>query len=71
MDGRTLLLILGFLLFLTGVIALVLTLVGLQLSFLTFIDAAGRTTGFAIRLVMIFGGVVIIYLTSTREDPRS
>ena len=59
-------LILGFLLFLFGFIALVLMLVGLQLSFLAFIDDWGRPAGLLIRLLMIFGGVVIVYLMRSR-----
>ncbi len=62
MYRATFFLILGFLLFFTGFIALVLMLVGLQLSFMAFIDAPGRAFGFALRLLMVFGGVVMMYL---------
>ena len=61
-------LILGFLLFLFGFIALVLMLVGLQISFLAFIDYWGRTPGLVIRLLMVFGGVVIVYLARSRFE---
>lgn len=68
--SKTLATILGFLLFIIGGMALVLSLVGVQLSFLTWIDAPGRLFGFVIRLLMILGGIVLVVLTRTnwRED---
>jgi hypothetical protein len=68
MYRTTALLIFGFLLFLFGFIALVLMLVGLQLSFLAFIDNWGRTVGLIVRLLMVFGGVVIVYLSRARFE---
>ena len=60
----------GFLLFLFGFMALSLSLVGVQLSFLTWIDAPGKLFGFVIRLLMILAGIVIVVLTRTdwREE---
>lgn len=55
----------GFLLFCMGFMALVLSLVGVQISFLTWIDAPGRLFGFVIRLLMILSGVVIVYIHNT------
>ncbi len=55
----------GFLLFLIGFIALVLMMIGAQLLFLTWIDLPGPVFGFVIRLIMIVGGLVIIYLNAT------
>jgi len=40
-------------------------LVGVQLSYLTWIDAPGRLVGLLIRLGMIVSGAIIIYLTQT------
>ena len=57
--------LIGFTLFIVGFLALFLMLVGVQLSFLTWIDAAGRLLGFLIRMAMILGGVLIIYFTQT------
>ena len=57
--------ILGFVLIILGFLSLVLMLVGVQLSFLTWIDAAGRLGGFLLRLLMIISGFVIIALTQT------
>jgi hypothetical protein len=55
----------GFLLFILGGTALVLSLVGVKLSFLTWIDAGGSLLGFVIRLVMIVAGIVIAILANT------
>ncbi len=64
-KNRGLITLVGFLLAGTGFLALILSLVGLQLSFLTWIDAPGRLFGFVARLVMIIVGIVIIYLAQT------
>ncbi len=55
----------GFLLFLFGFSALTLSVVGVKLSFLTWIDAPGALFGFLVRILMIVGGIVTVYLTST------
>jgi hypothetical protein len=55
----------GFLLFIFGFVSLVLSLVGLKLSFLTWIDGAGALFGFIVRILMVVGGVVIVYLSTT------
>lgn len=65
MTTKNILLFLGFLLFIFGMLSLILQLIGANLSFLTFIDDFGRGTGLVIRLVMIFGGVVLFYLAGT------
>ena len=51
-------------------LALVLSLVGVQLSFLTWIDKPGRLFGFLIRILMVLLGVVIVVLARTdwREE---
>ena len=53
--------LLGFLLFFFGFMSLILSLVQLKISFLSFIDAPGRTFGLVIKLLMIFGGMIILY----------
>lgn len=55
----------GFLLFLYGFLALVLSLIGVQLSFLTWIDAPGALFGFVTRILMIMFGFAIVYLART------
>lgn len=70
MNSRAIWSIVGFFLFLFGFLAVVLSLVGLKLSFLTWIDAPGKIFGFIARFVMIVAGIMIIYFTRTdwRED---
>ncbi len=59
---KTILLVAAFLLFLMGASALVLSLVGVKLSLLVWLDAGGPTLGFVLRLLMIFGGVTLAWL---------
>ncbi|GJM35104.1 MAG: hypothetical protein DHS20C18_41050 [Saprospiraceae bacterium] len=63
--NKTILAIVGFLLAGTGFLALVLSLVSVQLSFLTWIDIPGRLFGFIVRLMMIIIGMAMIYLNLT------
>ena len=62
MRLRTIMMILGFLLFVLGMLSLVLILVGANLSYLAWIDKPGSPRGIIIRLLMIGGGLVISYL---------
>ena len=62
--------LIGFLLFIMGGTALVLSLVGLKLSYLLWIDAAGGLIGFMIRIIMMISGIVIavLHTGNWRED---
>jgi hypothetical protein len=62
MRLRTLFLILGFLLFIMGVLSLVLILIGANLSYLSWIDSPGSPRGIIIRILMIGGGLVLSYM---------
>ena len=55
----------GFLLAGLGFLALVLSVVGVKLSFLAWIDKPGPLFGFVTRLVMIITGIIIVYLAQT------
>jgi len=57
--------VLGIVLTIIGFLALVLSLVGIKLSFLVFIDSKGPLLGFVIRLLMIVFGLVIVTLAQT------
>ncbi len=57
--------LIGFILFITGGSALVLSLVGVQLSYLVWIDAWGGLLGFVIRMFMMIGGIVVAVLSMT------
>lgn len=58
----------GFLIAGIGFIALILSLIGLQLSYLTWIDKPGRLFGFIIRITMIVGGLITVYLAQMEMD---
>lgn len=55
----------GFLLFIIGFSALVLSIVGIKFAFLTWLDAPGGLFGVIAKILMIVSGIVIVYLTST------
>ncbi len=65
MSAKSIYAIIGFILIIIGMLSLILMLVGVQFSFLTWIDGSGRLTGFVIRLLMIICGFVIIALSQT------
>lgn len=54
--------VLGFLLFLFGILSIILNLVGLQFVFLTWIDSFGRLAAFILRIVMMLTGIILMYL---------
>lgn len=58
--------LIGFTLFIIGFLAIILSLVGVQLAFLTWIDNPSRSFGFLIKLLMILGGAVIVVLARGR-----
>lgn len=64
-KNKALFTIIGFLLFLYGTIAIVLSLIGAKLSFLVWLDAPGALFGFVMKIMMILVGVVIVYLAQT------
>ena len=70
LNKKSLWTIIGFLLFLFGFLSMILYLFagGLQIQFLSFIDNFGTVASFVIRLVMIFGGIVIFYVARTGNE---
>ena len=63
MKLRYIFLILGFLLFITGMLSLILILIGANLSYLSWIDIPGSPRGIIIRMLMIGGGLMMTYLS--------
>ena len=55
----------GFILVALGFLALVLSLVGVKISFLLWIDRPGALFGFLFRILMILGGFTIMYIAQT------
>ena len=60
--------ILGFGLVFLGFTAIFLNLVGIRYAFLTWLDAPGRTFGFALRLLLIIVGFVLLAIAQTDWD---
>ncbi len=58
-NTKTIMTVIGFALFFFGMYAMVLSLVGVQVSFLTWIDYWGGLVGLLIRLVMIITGLLL------------
>jgi hypothetical protein len=67
MKVKTRLTILGFVLFMIGFLSIVLSTVGLDLTILKFLDAFGRGASFSIKLLMLFGGMILFYVARTLE----
>jgi hypothetical protein len=62
---RGMLSLIGFLLVVTGFLALVYSLVGLKLSFLVWLDKPGPLFGLVMKLGMVILGFVLVYFDQT------
>lgn len=58
----------GMSLFLIGLTSLLLNVTGVRYSFLSFIEGSGALVAFLIRLGMIVGGILILFLASTNWE---
>lgn len=63
--------LIGFLLFIFGFIALVLSMVGLKLYPLLWLDYFGAGFGLILRLLMVIGGLVLVFITRSGEVSHS
>lgn len=61
--------VIGFVMFFLGFLSLVLGMIGLKLSFLSFIDNWGSGLGFFIEICLLFGGMILFYTARTLETP--
>jgi hypothetical protein len=59
-KSKDLSLLVGFIMFLLGILSIVLSLVGLRFVFLEWMDLGGSTWGLVFRLLFILGGVVLM-----------
>ena len=57
--------ILGFALAALGFLSIVLSLVGVQFAFLTWLDSFSRLFGFVAKIVMIIAGILILYIAQS------
>jgi hypothetical protein len=56
---------LGFLLAGIGFLALMLSLVGIQFTFLAWLDAPGPLFGFVMKIVLILAGFILLAVSQT------
>lgn len=59
--------VMGFIIFTLGILSVILSLVGLKFTFLSFIYNHG-VLSVIIQIVMIFGGLAMLYVARTSED---
>ncbi len=67
-DLKTLWTFVGFLMFLSGMIMIVVNMVGIYYGFLAWIEDMGRVGSFLFKLGLIFGGVAIVTLVRYDEE---
>ena len=60
--------IIGFLLFITGAIAIILSLVGLQLTILAPLESMGQGFAFLVKILMTVIGIIVIYVARTDTE---
>ncbi|MCF8236712.1 MAG: hypothetical protein K9I85_01010 [Saprospiraceae bacterium] len=59
--------VIGFVMFLFGFLSIVLSMVGVQLQFMVWLDHFGRGWGFLARLILLMAGLLIVI--SDRSGP--
>ncbi len=63
--------IIGFACFMTGMLAIILSLVGLRISLLSAIEDWSGGFAFIIKLVLVFGGMILFYVGRSSDfDPE-
>ncbi len=55
----------GLALFIIGITAITLQMVGVQWVFLAFLEKAGRLFAFIVKILMVLGGFILIVLART------
>ena len=69
--NKNIITVLGFILFLSGMYALSLSLVGAKFTPLLFLEKLGGTASFFIKILMVLVGVLLIFLSrTTTEEPK-
>ncbi len=59
--------VIGFIMFVLGFLSIVLSMVGVQLQFMTWLDHFGKGWGFLGRLLLLMAGILI--MISDRSGP--
>lgn len=65
LKSKSIVLILAFLAFMFGFLTLILTLLGLEFPLLSWVDDLPGILPLILKLVMMFGGILVAYLTAT------
>lgn len=65
MNSKNILTIVGFLMAGIGILSLILSMMGVQITFMVWLDGFGKMVGFVLRLLLILGGSILIYVTRT------
>ena len=68
MNKTTLTTTIGFILLMLGFLSLILKIVGVHLSFLFWLEDLGSLPATIVRLLMIFGGIIMIYMSRVDQD---
>ncbi|MFK7771574.1 MAG: hypothetical protein AB8F94_05520 [Saprospiraceae bacterium] len=66
--NKNIITVLGFILFLSGMYALSLSLVGAKFTPLLFLEKLGGTASFFIKILMVLVGVLLIFLSRTNTE---
>jgi len=67
-SNKSILTFIGFLFLMVGFSAICLMLMGIQYSFLTWIDVPGRLFGFVARLVIIIIGFLMVAVARMENE---
>jgi len=59
----------GFAMFAIGFLSLIFMLVNVSFTFLAFLDDIDGPIGIVVKLVLMFGGMVILYLSKSDNSP--
>lgn len=68
MNRSVIITTIGFLLLMTGFMSFVLKVVGVHLSWLYWLESLGGLTAMIIRVILIFLGIILIYMSRTPMD---
>lgn len=60
--------VIGYILFLVGALAIILGMVGINLSYLSWLEDLGRLPAFIIKLSFIVFGLIIMYVSKTANE---
>jgi uncharacterized membrane protein len=66
--NKTIITSIGFILFLMGAVAIILSLVGLQLSILAPLENLGGGLAFLLKIVITLAGLIIVYVANTETE---